>query len=139
VTNLIIDASVAVKWLLKEKDSQAAIRLLDGKHYLLAPDLIRAEFANVIWKQQLHGALSKSESMEILRQFLRAPLEILASDMILEEALSLAIQTRRTVYDCTYLALAVHKECKMVTADERLVNSLQQSRWAENIYLLGLD
>ena len=42
MSNLIVDASVAAKWGIREEDSAAALRLLDGEHRLLAPDLIWA-------------------------------------------------------------------------------------------------
>ena len=48
---VIVDASVAAKWFFPEEGSKAAIRLLDGKHNLLAPDLLRSEFGNITWEK----------------------------------------------------------------------------------------
>lgn len=42
----VVDASLAVKWVIAEPDSQAAEWLLD--HSLSAPDLIYAECANIL-------------------------------------------------------------------------------------------
>lgn len=53
--------------------------------------------------------------------------------------LALACETRRTVYDCLYLALAVELGGRMVTADRRLVNALANTpyapclRWVEDL------
>ena len=40
---LVVDASVAIKWMIEEQDSALADRLLDGAHDFLAPELIVAE------------------------------------------------------------------------------------------------
>jgi predicted nucleic acid-binding protein len=45
---MIIDASVAVKWITEEENSDRA-RLLLRRLDLLAPTLIHAEVANAIW------------------------------------------------------------------------------------------
>jgi predicted nucleic acid-binding protein len=42
----------------------------------------------------------------------------------------LADRTQRIVYDCLYLALAVQLGGRMVTADQRLYNSLAGTPWA---------
>jgi predicted nucleic acid-binding protein len=49
VTPFVIDASVAIKWLVDEPGTAAALSL--RRHRLLAPDLLIAECANVLWKK----------------------------------------------------------------------------------------
>jgi predicted nucleic acid-binding protein len=48
VSRFVIDASVAVKWVLAEPDSVQALAL--RQHDLAAPELLVAECANVLWK-----------------------------------------------------------------------------------------
>ncbi len=60
----------------------------------------------------------------MLEQYQGAPLEVHPSAPLFVSAVYLAIQTGWTVYDCLYLALAIREGCQMVTADQRLVNSL---------------
>lgn len=124
MSRLVIDASVAAKWFLPEKDSDKAIRLLDGRHQLLALDLIYAEYGNILWKHHIRDSLAPVEAINAIERFLRVPLQLHPSQVLLPRALSLAIQTRRTVYDCLYLALAMDADTVMVTADQRLVNAL---------------
>ena len=54
---LVIDSSVAVKWFVVELYSTEARRILDayqnGTLSFLAPDLINAEFGNIIWKKHI--------------------------------------------------------------------------------------
>jgi len=40
-------------------------------------------------------------------------------------ALRLATRHRRTFYDSLYLALALHYQCDLITADEKFVRSMQ--------------
>ncbi|MGH8512394.1 MAG: type II toxin-antitoxin system VapC family toxin, partial [Gammaproteobacteria bacterium] len=47
----VVDASVAIKWFLPEVHSESANRLLRVDYQLLSPDLIWAEFGNVLWKK----------------------------------------------------------------------------------------
>ena len=71
---LVVDASIAVKWVLPEPDSERA-RALILRGDLTAPDLLRLEVANALWKQARRGAITperaRSRSMEGLRTLLR--------------------------------------------------------------------
>lgn len=133
----VVDASVAAKWFLPEPNAAAALRLLDGRHRLAAPDLIRAEFGNIVWKLHAHGALDTNEASEMIEHFLSMPLEIHDSTYLLAPAQEIAIATKRTVYDSLYLALAVELGGTVVTADERWGNILQGSPFARFMRLLG--
>jgi predicted nucleic acid-binding protein len=50
----VLDASVALKWVLSEPDSQAAVKLRDefahNVHELIAPDTFLAEVAHALTK-----------------------------------------------------------------------------------------
>ena len=47
-----------------------------------------------------------------------------ASSALLDEAYSLAVTHERTVYDMMYVALSSREQCRLVTADEKLVNAI---------------
>lgn len=134
---LIVDASVAAKWFLPEPDASAALRLLNGRHRLIAPDLIRSQFGNIVWKLHARGVLDTDEASDMIEHFLSLPLEIHDSTYLLAPALQIALATGRTVYDCLYLALAVELGGTVVTADERRANALQSSPFTRFMRLLG--
>lgn len=48
MTGYVVDASVAVKWLVSEDYSEEAASLLDGRMTLVAPDLLFAEATNAL-------------------------------------------------------------------------------------------
>ncbi len=57
---VLIDASVAIKWVVKEPGSAEAVLLLDRR--LVAPDLLCPECANILWKKVARGDLSRDEA-----------------------------------------------------------------------------
>ena len=123
---IVIDASVAVKWFLPEPQAHAARRVLKGRRSLLAPDLIWAEVGNVLWKRCRRAELTHEVAQRILRDFKRFPLETYAAKTLLEPAWVLATQHRISVYDGLYLALAISRNCKLVTADHSLVDAIKK-------------
>lgn len=127
---VVVDASVAAKWFLPAPEAAAALRLLDGRRRLVAPDLIRTEVGNIIWKLCARNLLAADEAAEMLDHFLAMPLEIHDSALLLPAALEIAVATRRTVCDSLYLALAVELGATVVTADRRWANAVSAGPFA---------
>ena len=130
---IVVDASVVAKWFVPEIHSDAAARLLGPAIVLFAPDLIVAEFANVLWKKVRRAEITRAEAGEILRAFGALPLEIRPSSSLLAAAFELAVELDRSVYDSLYLALAVAEECAMVTADTRFHAVVAASSFAGHV------
>jgi predicted nucleic acid-binding protein len=128
---LVVDASVAVKWVLPEPDSEKAATLRARNEELIAPSLVHAEIGSALWRATLRGDMSIAEARTLLRlataHFRRMiPLEELA-----ERAIELAAQLRHPIYDCFYLALAEHERCALVTFDRRLVAAAKHLKGLE--------
>lgn len=134
---LVVDASVAVKWLLPEAYSTEAIALLDSRNRLIAPDLLWIEAGSVLWKQQRRGALSAAETTALVEQIMAMPVEIEPSEALVQPAVELALATGRSVYDCVYVALALMRDAVLVTADERLVNALAGDELGRRVRWIG--
>jgi predicted nucleic acid-binding protein len=117
---VVIDASVALKWVLDEPESEAAVALR-GEN-LLAPALWLAEAANALWRRSCIGDITADEAGSYLSELMNAPVASLAVEPYLEAALKLAIEIGHPVYACLYLALALHHETHVVTADRRFAN-----------------
>lgn len=133
----VIDASVAAAALLQEKHPASARGVLTSDAELLAPDLIIAEMANVLWKRFSRGELSEEETASLLTDFLALPIALTPSIDLIEPAVELATRTGRTVYDCLYVALALSHDCAVLTADERLVQALQKTPRARLVASIG--
>jgi predicted nucleic acid-binding protein len=133
LTRFVVDASVVVKWFLPEDHTEDARRLLDDSLDLSSPDLVRAEFGNVMWKRWRRGDISAEAAGEALRQFGRLPLRIETSWPLLGTAWTVARCFDRSFYDGLYAALAEREGCTLVTADRKLYNALRESDLAQRL------
>jgi glucose-6-phosphate-specific signal transduction histidine kinase len=52
--------------------------------------------------------------------------ELLPMRSLCETATRISIEVDHPAYDCLYLALAVQKQCRFVTADDRFLKKLAQ-------------
>ncbi len=116
---LVIDANVALKWVLDEPGSAEAVALRG--HALAAPDLLWPECANILWRRARAGELTAPQAAERLATLLRARLDVVPSAGLAAIALELATALDHQAYDCFYLALAEVSGAPLVTADRRLV------------------
>jgi predicted nucleic acid-binding protein len=124
---MIVDASVAIKWLVPEEGSQLANELL-LQDELVAPDLVAAEISNAIWKKWGRGELAGVPPglTDILRAF--DSLEPIAP--LAQRSAEIAIELDHPAYDCFYLALAEQRDEVLVTADERLLKKVSGTDFA---------
>jgi len=123
-TAYVVDASVAVKWFVPEIHSEHALRLLRKKLALRAPELIQAEFGNILWKKCRAGELDGTTAGKILDNFRRSPLVVQPHGAFMRLAWEIALKHRQTFYDSLYLALAMAEKARMVTADRKFYEAL---------------
>jgi predicted nucleic acid-binding protein len=125
---LVVDASVAAKWVLPEAGSDRAAALRKANDDLIAPALVVAELGNALWKSALRGDVGEAEANEAISLAIShfdrlVPLEDLAA-----RAIEFAIEIRHPVYDCFYLALAERERVPVVSADDRLLEAAKRLR-----------
>ena len=123
---LVIDTSVAIKWVVEEEGSVAATALLDVGHGFRAPDLLMPECANILWKKVRRGEVTPEEAGLMAELLQRAALELVPTRPLMPMALRLAVELDHPAYDAVYLALALERGCPFVTADGRLVRAVAQ-------------
>ncbi len=135
---LVVDASVAIKWGVPEVGSDAAEALV-GAYRLIAPQLIYAECANILWKMTRRGELSGVEMMKASTLVDDFAIHTVSMRELVPLALDASVRIDHAAYDCFYLALAFLQECPMVTADSRLVRRLRSRRdaWADLVVELA--
>jgi predicted nucleic acid-binding protein len=136
VSAYVIDASVAVKWFVPELHSREAAALLDPTFALHAPDLLFAEVSNALWKKSRRRELKPGEARLVLRGLASVPLEVTPTRQLAAGALDLALEAGCTVYDAVYLALAIHHDCRLVTADQRLGRLIRPKTLVRHISVL---
>ncbi len=122
--NLVVDASVAAKWLFVEPDTGKARAILDsaesGELQLLAPEILPAEIANSLWKRTQRGDLDSASALGLFDGFQNVEFKFCRVQELIGPALSIAFRHHHPVYDCLYVVLARREGCDLVTADERL-------------------
>jgi predicted nucleic acid-binding protein len=132
VSQVVVDASVAVKAVLPE-EHQAAARLVLSTGRLLAPHLLWAEIGNTLWKRYRRREASLEDVRGMLADVRRLPVVTFAHWPLLPAALDLALSLDRTVYDCLYLALAEARNSVVVTADRRFHRAVSGSVWSDRV------
>jgi predicted nucleic acid-binding protein len=129
--NLVVDASVAIKWLPPFRQeplvSEAQIllnRWEQGTIDLIAPDLIWIEIANVHWRAVRHNKCSSGAAQASLAILHEQEVPTVPSEPLIDLALRIALLHGRTAHDSLYVALAVTLKSELITADEKLANAL---------------
>jgi predicted nucleic acid-binding protein len=131
VTDYVLDVSVAAKWFLPPASETLVpeARLLlkdyrDRKLRVVVPDLFWLEAGNVLWKAARRGWLSLRSAEDALQTLEDWDFPTQPSRPLLRRAFAIATRYDRTVYDATYVALAIDSGFPLITADERLANAL---------------
>lgn len=128
MSDLVVDSSVAVKWILPEPDSAIALSLMSeviarGER-LVVLDVALVEIANAIWKQYHRSLTTLDIVRRFLDQLLLLPVHVESSRRLLRRAVEIATAYCRSVYDAMFVALAEDLDLPGVTADEPLIRSI---------------
>ena len=143
---VVVDASVAVKWLVEEEDSDVAHALLrswesQGTVYV-APCLIAFEVANALHRRIALGELTTSDCAHMIETLLDSQLQLHHPPGPHGIALRLANRlAQRASYDSHYLALAETLGCELWTADRQFYRAASPTapniRWIREHTDLG--
>jgi predicted nucleic acid-binding protein len=131
VSVFVVDASVAIKWLLpseREPLHAEALSWLDrytnGEVKFIVPDLFWAEIGNCLWKSIRYARLTTARAQTALEELKGRRLEAIPCASLVDAALEIAVGYQRSAYDSFYVALAVQAKTELITADEKLANAL---------------
>lgn len=128
---IVVDASVAVKWLHDEAGSPEAEALLTRGDSLIAPDLIVPEVCNVIWKMARRGMMSQTQQIVAATRLTSILDELVPTGPLAPNALLISSQLDHPAYDCFYLALAEQRGGIVVSADHRLIQRVSGTVWQD--------
>jgi predicted nucleic acid-binding protein len=118
---LVIDASVVIKWFSEEEDSDRALSLRDrhttGRTSLIAPDLLVYEIANAL---RFKPGLDSQVVSRAIEDLLDLQIEVMVpSGEVIAMAIEMAYEHDITVYDSCYLSLGQALGTEVVTADRK--------------------
>jgi predicted nucleic acid-binding protein len=133
---IVVDASVAARWFLRLDKSEEAVALLNSGERLIAPDLVVVEATNTAWKARVFGGVPLETVTDFVQKSARLFHELVPTADLKDRAFEIALSLKHSAYDCFYLALAEQRECKLITADERLLRRCAATRLANVVVLL---
>jgi predicted nucleic acid-binding protein len=129
---VVVDASIVIKWAIKEEYSDLALTLLadwtENGIVIFAPALLSYETTNVFHQRIRRDAYPFEDARRALDEIIY---ELIVFDFADTPASHIrAIQLSQqfglpAAYDAQYLALAESKQCELWTADRRLWNNIK--------------
>lgn len=135
---IVVDASIALKWVLPEPDSSVAVALLNewltNDVRVIAPSWFAGEVANILYRRARRGTFTIQDAHRALTGVLTIVECMPESSAEAHRAMDIANTTARAAtYDAMYLALALTRNSEYWTADEIFYNATKhaypQVRW----------
>jgi predicted nucleic acid-binding protein len=131
----VIDASVLAKVVVKEKDSDKALKLMeahtDGKIELSAPSLIIYEVGNVLWRHKMDAKSLFAYIRNLLSLGIKL-VDLHAEEELLEETCEISKIKDLTFYDASYLSVAEVLNTRLVTVDKEMMRKAGE-------YVISMD
>ncbi len=127
MNQVIVDASVGVKWLFQEHDSSQAISVLHrfqrGEIKIIVPEIFYLEVANTCWTKAKKKLATVKQVIDSLDRINDLSLIKYSDQELADVALENSLRFNTSVYDSLYLALAEIYLAPLITADEALYNA----------------
>ncbi len=140
---VVVDASVAAKWLFAESGAGEALALLDAaaedRLIILVPEFLDIEVANALWRRHvLLGEIPIQRVDSLWDRYRLFPLNVYHHAGLVSDALSAACAYGRglTIYDATYIVCAMHNACGLVTADAGQAKAAREFLAADDVALI---
>ena len=130
MTDLVLDASVALTWCFKNEATAAADRVLGrlAAEAASVPAIWHLEIANVLALSERRGRITPAGSAEFIA--LLETLEIVIDEetpsRVFGRVLDLAREERLTTYDAAYLELAMRLGVPLASKDADLCDAAER-------------
>lgn len=136
----VVDATVAVKWIVAEDGSDRATALLSEASALYSPHLVAIETVATLTKKLRRKLVSASfvrNGARFIDSHIRGGQLLLHPDAaLLAPATDLSIELGHPLYDCLYLSLAIIVDAPLVTADRQFQQKIAATKLGRHILLL---
>ena len=124
---IVIDASVVVKWFVDEEGSEGALAIrkkyVEGEAEIIAPELILFEALNALRHKGLFTEAEIKRIAEALDSYAFGLYSL--KGKYAADAVEAAFKNDITIYDSSYVALAVREGAQMYTGDRELIRRLR--------------
>ena len=129
---LVLDANI-VAYRLNDPERAPAIDAAIMGGELLAPEFLKVELHQVIWKHRALPTFTRDWMNALLDDFIQFPIRYVPDAELLAPAFNLACEWDITIYDALYAALAKREASPLLTADRKLAGKAKSAGIAVTI------
>ena len=133
---IVVDASVALQWIVPEPDGQEDAESVLASADLWAPDLLLVEVANALRRKVQLGEVLEEQALSGFRRVADTLVISSVTTDIARRALELGLEIGHPVYDCVYLALAESLDTTIATRDTELTKRFTRAGYAHRLEAL---
>jgi len=134
---IVVDANVAIKWMIKQPLRERALAILSRRDTLVAPAMFVAEVTTAIWQYVRAGQINAEQAHQGLPLTV-GQITLFERDAELAEgALAVGLELGYAAYDCFYLVSAMRRNAPFVTADKRFINRLASTPYKSHVIHLA--
>ncbi len=130
---LILDTSVAIKWIYEEEDSEKAHKILDKIQSqdlrAIVPELFYCEMADFCWGNFQKKLMKFEQAGMFFNRIQAVKVEIRSDAEFADVALENAMHYGVSVYDGLYLSLAEAYLAPLLTADQKLIQACRSKNF----------
>lgn len=124
---IIVDTSVAIKWLRSDEEGhEEAMQIyknhIENREEIVIPNLFYIEASNALATNSIFSDDDISEGIEFLYESHLLEQEV--SHKMISEAALLAKKYKTSVYDMLYAVIAKANNASLITADKRFAKSV---------------
>ena len=121
---IIVDSSAIVTLYFKEKYRDIVRKVLDEETDIHTLDLAFYEVTNAIRKKVAKKEIAVNDAEDVYKRVkdLFESLKIHRVDEVIDEAFELSLKYSISVFDASFVQLAIKYYGKLLTTDERLMN-----------------
>ena len=126
---IVLDASVALSWVLDEEDGLGAGNVLSdiasGKVLAIAPTIWLYETINALKMAIVRSRITQKQAAAKISDILEINPEFVDFGLLLSESFEIAIKYELSMYDASYVSLAKLKGCDFYTGDTKLFKKVK--------------
>jgi len=129
----VIDAGVAIKWFLPEDGYENASGIIHFYSEFLAPDLFMIEIDTIITKKVRKREIELSEAVFLYDEIRKLPFKFIHYNQIAKLSVELSATLPITLYDATYLSVALQFNENVFTADKRFFRGISTTPFKDYV------
>lgn len=126
----VLDCSVTMAWMFRDEATDATDRLRDmlNDDRALVPALWPTETANALLVATRRKRIAEGDLPQLRMQLNSLPIDVdpISTERTWGPVLDLAQEHRLTVYDATYLELAIRRGLPLATLDDDLLTAARR-------------